>query len=304
VGTRKQGEEAMRVFASKTRCLYFTIFAGWAAAAVAWLMGHDTSTSRQKAQHVCMWNEPVCQHGDMVSIGVVATDADMSKLDGLHAVKELGFMIGPVDRPSCAPELCGAGGPKIADAGFAHIRNLRDLENLDAVSLPLLTDDALLSLSKLQRLREVRFEFNSNFTDAGLAHLQHLKRLQIATFYGAPITDRGILYLRDSTGLQNLQLGRSLVTDKGAREIVAQFRNLKILDLQGTKVTNTGLADIAALPHLEWLCLMNTSATDPGILALRSVSTLRDLYITTGSVHGESITSLKRSLPTLRVHVE
>jgi hypothetical protein len=292
----------MRVFGSKTLRLYFTLFAGWAAAAPLLLMGQDTSTSSQKAQQVCMWNEAVCPHGNIVSIGSVATDSDMSKLDGLHDVKELGFMMGPGG--FCAPESPVCGGPKIGDAGFAHIRNLRDLEKLDALHLPLLTDDALLSLSKLKRLREVRFEGNSHFTDAGLAHLQHLKRLQIATFYCAPITDRGILYLRDSTNLQNLELGRSLVTDEGAREIVAQFRNLRILDLQGTRVTNTGLADIAALPHLEWLALLNTSVTDQGILALRSVSTLRDLYITTGSVHEESITSLKRSLPRLRVHVQ
>lgn len=283
----------MRVFTCMRRCLYFLLFTGYTAGPVL-LIAQETNASTQKARHVCMWNEAVCQNGTIVSIGLVATDSDMSTMDDLHDVKQLRFMVGPDQ----------AGAAKIGDAGFAHIRYLHDLEILDAMHLPLLTDDALQSLSNLRNLREVRFEFNRNFSDAGLASLQYLQRLQTVTFYGAPITDRGILYLRESADLQNLQLGRSLVSDEGAREITAQFQNLKTLDLQGTKVTDRGVAAIATLTHLEWLCLRNTSVTDSGILALRSALTLRDLYITRGTVQDESITALERSLPGLKVHFQ
>lgn len=282
--------EAMLVLACMRRYLCLALFTGCAAGPVL-LMAQDTSAGTQELQHVCMWNEAVCQDGNIVSIGVVATDNDMSGLDTLHDVKELSFMIGPNQ----------AGGLKISDAGFAHVQSLGDLEILHAVDLPLLTDDALRSLSSLYHLQQVRLEFNGNFTDAGLAHLEHLKRVQTLTLYGSPVTDRGILYLRELTDLQNLQLGRSLVTDEGARQI-AQFRNLRVLDLQGTKVTDRGIANIATLPHLEWLCLKDTSVTDSGILALRSARTLRDLYITAGTVRDESISSLEQSLPGLKVH--
>jgi len=241
-----------------------------------------------------MWNEPVCQRSSIVSIGEVATDSDMSRLNSLHDVKELFFMVGP-NR---------AGGPHITDAGFTHVQNLHDLETLDAMDLPLLTDDALRSIAKLHRLREVRLEGNRNFSDVGLAHLEDLKRLQTLTFNGPPITDRGIVILRQATDLQDLQLGQSLVTDEGAKRIATQFRNLKLLDLQGTRITDRGVADIATLPHLEWLCLKDTFVTDQGILALRSVPTLRDLYITSGEAHDGAITSLEHPLPRLRVHVE
>jgi hypothetical protein len=196
----------MRIFGCKRHRRYISLFAGWAAAPVL-LIGQTTSGIVHQAQYVCMWNEPVCQHGNMVSIGLVATDADMSKLDGLQNVKELDFMIGPDD----------AGTAKIGDPGFAHIRDLNHLEILHAMDLPLLTDDALGSLSELIHLREARFELNRNFSDAGLAHLQNLKELQTLTFYGAPITDRGIAYLRESATLQDLQLGESRVTDEGAK---------------------------------------------------------------------------------------
>ena len=278
----------MLVLACMRHYLCLALFTGCAAGPML-LMGQDTSEGTQEVQHVCMWNEAVCQDGNIVSIG--ATDNDMSGLDTLHDVKELRFMIGPTQ----------AGGLKISDAGFAHVQSLRDLEILNAIDLPLLTDDALRNLSSLYHLQQVRLEFNRNFTDAGLAHLEQLKRLQTLTLYGSAVTDRGILYLRELTDLQNLQLGRSLVTDEGARQI-AQFRNLRVLDLQGTKVTDRGIADIATLPHLEWLCLKDTSVTDSGILALRSARTLRDLYITAGTVRDESIGSLEQSLPGLKVH--
>lgn len=281
----------MRIFVCKKHCRYLALLAGWAAAPVL-LIGQPTSGIVHQAQYVCMWNEAVCQAGSIVSIGVVATDSDMSALDGLRDVRELGFIVGPNRR----------GAAKISDAGFIHIQSLHGLQVLHAMQLPLLTDDALWGLSELTHLREARFESDRNFSDAGLAHLRNLKELQTLTFYGAPITDRGILYLRESANLQDLQLGESRVTDEGAREIVAQFRNLKMLDLQGTEITDKGVAALAALPHLEWLCLTNTSVTDSGILALRSVSTLRDLYLTSSTVHSESITSLQHALPGLRIH--
>jgi hypothetical protein len=282
----------MRILVCKRHCRYVALLAGWVAAPVL-LVGQPTSGIVHQARYVCMWNEPVCQAGSHVSIGIVATDADMSVLDGLHGVRELGFIVGGNRR----------GAAKIGDAGFMHVQSLHGLEVLDAIDLPRLDDGALRSLSKLYWLREARFEGNRNFDDAGLAYLGHLTALQTLTFYGAPITDRGIRYLSDAVGLQDLQLGDSLVTDEGAKEIATQFRHLKMLDLQETKITNTGMAYISTLPDLQWLGLTNTAVTDQGLLELRSVSTLRDLYLTSGTVHSESITLLQHALPGLKIHI-
>jgi hypothetical protein len=282
----------MRVLVCKRHCRHVALLAGWAAAPVL-LVGQPTSGIVHQAQYLCMWNEPVCQAGSQVSIGIVATDADMSALDGLHGVRELGFIVGGNRR----------GAAKIGDAGFMHVQSLHGLEVLDAIDLPRLDDGALRSLSKLYWLREARFEGNRNFDDAGLAYLGHLTALQTLTFYGAPITDRGIRYLSHAVGLQDLQLGDSLVKDEGAKEIATQFRHLKMLDLQETKITSTGMAYISTLPDLQWLGLTNTAVTDQGLLALRSVSNLRDLYLTSGTVHSESITSLQHALPGLKIHI-
>lgn len=245
-----------------------------------------------KAHSVCMWSVAVCQLGYAVSIGTVATDADMSKLDSLQGVKQISFIEG-TDRTA----------PQITDAGFLHIQNLHELEWLDAIYLPLLTDESLRTLSSLSHLREARFDGNRNYTDAGLAHLSHLTNLRTVTFYGAPITDKGIRYLRASADLEDLQLGRSQITDEGARQ-VAQFRKLKTVDLQGTQITDKGVTDLATLPNLEWLCLRETSITDQGLLALHSATALRDLYISRGKFKDDTITSLQRSLPALKVHVQ
>ena len=175
-----------------------------------------------------------CQREDFVSIGTVARDADMAKLDNLVGVKNIGFMVGP-NR---------IGAAKITDAGFLHIQNLHELEVLNAMQLPLLTDQALHAISNLSHLREARFEGNHNFTDAGLARFAHLTGLQMVTFNGAPITDKGLQYLRASVDIEDLQLGLSQITDEGAQQI-AQFRKLETLDLKGTQITDKGVTDLA-----------------------------------------------------------
>jgi hypothetical protein len=284
--------EIMSALATKRRYLHFVLLAGWGTGSVS-LIGQSPTSAVKMTSGVCMWNDAVCQRGDFVSIGLVATDADMSKLDNLAGVKGIGFIVGP-DR---------AGAAKITDAGFAHIQNLRELEVLNALNLPLLTDNALRGISGLSHLREARFEGNRNFTDEGVAHFAHLTNLRMVTFDPAPITDNAIQYLRASADLEFLALGHSQITDEGARQI-AQFRKLKTLDLQGTQITDKGVADIATLPNLHWLCLRETSITDQGLLTLRSVTTLRDLYITPGKSKDETIASLRHSLPALKVHFQ
>ena len=118
-----------------------------------------------------------------------------------------------------------------------------------------------------------------------------------------PLPTTRIQYLRASSDLENLELGRSRITDKGARQI-AQFRKLKTLDLQGTQITDKGVTDIATLPNLQWLCLRETSLTDQGLLALRSATTLRDLYISPDKFKDATIAALQHSLPELKIHFQ
>lgn len=290
----------MSALATKRRYLHFVLLAGWATGSGS-LTGQNPISAVRKTSGTCMWSDAVCQRGDMVSIGTVAIDADMSKLDNLQGVKRIGFIIGPEDTFNPGPDQTG--GPRISDIGFMHIQNLHELEVLDAIDLPLLTDDALLSLTNLPHLREARFEGNRRFTDAGITHFARLTDLRMVAFHDTAITDKALQYLRASADLEDLQLGRSQITDEGARQI-AQFRELKTLDLQGTQITDKGVAYIATLPNLHWLCLRETSITDQGLLTLRSVTTLRDLYITPGKSKDETIASLRHSLPALKVHFQ
>jgi Leucine-rich repeat (LRR) protein len=285
--------------ATKRRYVHFALLAGFATGSVS-LIGQRPTSAVQETTGICMADVAVCQRGDVVSIGSEATDADMSKLDTLQGVKEIAFMIGPYDTGDPGPD--EGGGPKITGAGFLHIQNLHELEVLDAIDLPLLTDEALRSLTNLSHLHEARFEGNRHFTDDGVAYFAGLTDLRMVAFHDTAITDKALQYLRASADLENLQLGRSRITDKGARQI-ARFRKLKTLDLQGTQITDKAVGDIATLPNLQWLCLRDTSVTDQGLLALRSAITLRDLYISPDKFNDATIASLQHSLPELKVHL-
>ena len=79
---------------------------------------------------------------------------------------------------------------------------------------------------------------NRRITDAGLAHLNGLVKLETLTIYFATqITDAGLAHLKGMPNLQALDLSRT--------------RQLKTLDLAG-QITDAGVADLRkALPNCK-----------------------------------------------------
>ena len=68
-------------------------------------------------------------------------------------------------------------------------------------------------------------------TDAGLGHLQGLRRLEKLYLYGTRITDAGLGHLQGMDQLQKLYLAGTEVTDAGLATLVGLSR-LSVLDLE------------------------------------------------------------------------
>ena len=56
------------------------------------------------------------------------------------------------------------------------------------------------------------------------------------------------------------------------------LNELQSLDLQGTKVTGAGLANLKGLSKLRWLHLAGTKVTDSGLEYLKGLTELQCLY--------------------------
>ena len=73
------------------------------------------------------------------------------------------------------------------------------------------------------------------------------------------------------------ELARTMVTDKGMQAI-ANFPNLRFLDLSNTAVTSTGVKELMRLEKLESLNLTETRVTRNGITELQAKPGLKRLY--------------------------
>lgn len=78
--------------------------------------------------------------------------------------------------------------------------------------------------------------------------------------------------------LRWLDLARTRVTDTGLVQ-VAGMKNLKRLHLERTGISDAGLAHLADLTELEYLNLYGTSVTDAGLEELKPLANLRQLYL-------------------------
>ena len=73
------------------------------------------------------------------------------------------------------------------------------------------------------------------------------------------------------------ELARTMVTDKGMQAI-ANFPNLRFLDLSNTAVTSSGVKELTKLDKLESLNLTQTRVTPNGITELEAKPGLKRLY--------------------------
>lgn len=100
--------------------------------------------------------------------------------------------------------------------------------------------------------------------------------------------------LRNFPNLRVLYLSNTPLDDKGLERLV-ECKGIHDLFLDGTKITDAGLASLTNLPNLEELFLANTAITDSGIQHICKLARLRAL-----DVHGTRVTGLSlKSLATM-----
>jgi hypothetical protein len=81
---------------------------------------------------------------------------------------------------------------------------------------------------------------------------------------------------------------------------LAPLGDLETLALAGTKVTTSGLRDLAAFRHLHSLDLTGIAVTSAEVEALAGCKSLRCLYLS-GSVSPPLLSELRSSLPLCKI---
>jgi|UniRef100_UPI00378473EA hypothetical protein len=107
----------------------------------------------------------------------------------------------------------------------------------------------------------------------------------------APVADK----------IASLDIARSKVTDAGLAKVAA-MKNLKELHLEGTAIGDAGLDHLKGLAELEYLNLYGTKVTDAGVAKLAALGKLKALYLWQSGVTKAGVAALKAKLPKTHIN--
>jgi len=128
-----------------------------------------------------------------------------------------------------------------------------------------------------------------------LTALHQLKKLHLGENDG--VTDEALVIVGKLTGLSELILWDSPITDAGIKHL-APLKELTSLDLAfATKLTTACLTDIVRLHKLEMLVLSGTKVDD--VSSLSQLATLQELRL--GKLMPKGLDDLKKARPKLIV---
>lgn len=102
--------------------------------------------------------------------------------------------------------------------------------------------------------------------------------------------------------ITSLDIARTKVTDKGLASVAA-MKNLRELHLENTAVTDAGLDQLKGLAALEYLNLYGTKVTDAGIQKLAGLGKLKSLYLWQTGVTKGGVAQLKAKLANAHINI-
>ena len=97
-----------------------------------------------------------------------------------------------------------------------------------------------------------------------------------------------------------VRLSGTKVTDAGLKELAA-LTKLTRLFLFKTPVTDAGLKELAPLKALTKLDLDDTKVTDAGLKELATLTNLTNLFLTNTQVTDEGVKELQKALPKCKI---
>lgn len=107
----------------------------------------------------------------------------------------------------------------------------------------------------------------------------------------APIADK----------VTSLDLARTKVTDAGLAKVAA-MKNLTELHLENTAISDAGLDHVKGLAALEYINLYNTKVTDAGLPKLAGLAKLKSVYLWQSGVTKAGVAQLQAKLPNAQIN--
>lgn len=167
--------------------------------------------------------------------------------------------------------LCGC--IKVTNATLKVVTGLTKLESL-TLGFTRVLNAGVAHLSRMTALTELHF-FAEDVSDVALQDLQQLTGLQVLGLSNCyEVTGGGVLALAEhATGLCRLELYNCEVLDEHLEGFSRALRQLEVLFIPGTFLSERGLHALAALPRLQTLGLECFAEGSPSYLSTLSCLT-------------------------------
>jgi hypothetical protein len=181
---------------------------------------------------------------------------------------------------------------KVSDAGIKHLVDLNELAVL-YLSGTKITDAALTKIWKYEKLNSLRLA-KTLITDVGLESVGKVSGLQELDLAETEITDSGLKNLEKLTHLSMLTCDNTQITDRGLLKIAAKFKELEFLDLDGTRVSDVGLAFLSEMKSLKSVSLLSCpNVSQEGVKVLESKTPNLKVYYTPAELLEEMLQGKK-----------
>ena len=184
-------------------------------------------------------------------------------------------------------------------AFFEHVGHLTTLESLNIISTKF-NDAWMAPIGKLTNLKVLRFTNNGKLTDAGMAQLAGLTKLENFSFVGTQMTGKSYAQFDGFTKLTRVSHRGSLIDDEGLRQLSDHLPNLESLSLAHAKFTDVGAPHLAKLTKLKGLELGTSKATPQALKHIAKLP-LEYLQLGEGFESGTCVAHLKDLAPLRRL---
>ncbi len=193
----------------------------------------------------------------------------------------------------------------VSDEGLKHLTAFPQLTELNLAETRV-SNTGLVSVAEVKTLRSLTLGNLRGVDDLGVKHLSSLKELKSLTITACPVTDQVFTTLAELDGLQVLNLsicpdiygkGFQLLTTKG------HFKNLRELQVSGSKFGNYGMDQLNKLPQLEILRASRCEMAGATIMGLTGCDRLKVLDLSGNSFFDDNmkIVSRLKNLEELRL---
>jgi len=171
----------------------------------------------------------------------------------------------------------------VTAAGLAHLKALRGLKYLQISDV----EDGDTALAELEAHTALEYLHlpNRGVTDAGMAHLPAfpgLTYLWVGCSSASEISDAGLAYVAELPRLETLHIGGEAVGDAGLAHL-AKLSGLKsLMIMTGSMVTNEGMKSLATMTSLTELSFHPSServVTVSGVNHLNALANLKVLNL-------------------------